>query len=320
MYRLRTMTLARLTLAMAAGLLAPLGAAEAADPESCKAVRFSDVGWTDITSTTAVASAILEALGYAPESKLLSIPVTYTSMKNKDIDVYLGDWQPSMEADRKPFLEDKSIEVFGPNLTGAKYTFAVPKYVADAGVRDFADLQKFAEKFGSKIFGIEPGNNGNRMITEMIEKKAFGLGGWELVESSEQGMLAEVGRAIGEKQWIVFLGWAPHPMNSVYAIDYLSGGDDYFGPNYGGADIYTNIRAGYAQECPNAARFVTNLRFTLDMENEIMGAILNDGKDAKDAATEWLKAHPDAVKPWLDGVTTLDGRPAAEAVNGLLNG
>ncbi|MDC7259355.1 choline ABC transporter substrate-binding protein [Shinella sp. YE25] len=314
------MTLARLTLAMAAGLLAPLGAAEAADPESCKAVRFSDVGWTDITSTTAVASAILEALGYAPESKLLSIPVTYTSMKNKDIDVYLGDWQPSMEADRKPFLEDKSIEVFGPNLTGAKYTFAVPKYVADAGVRDFADLQKFAEKFGSKIFGIEPGNNGNRMITEMIEKKAFGLGGWELVESSEQGMLAEVGRAIGEKQWIVFLGWAPHPMNSVYAIDYLSGGDDYFGPNYGGADIYTNIRAGYAQECPNAARFVTNLRFTLDMENEIMGAILNDGKDAKDAATEWLKAHPDAVKPWLDGVTTLDGRPAAEAVNGLLNG
>lgn len=109
-------------------------------------------------------------------------------------------------------------------------------------------------------------------------------------------------------------------MNSVYAIDYLSGGDDYFGPNYGGADIYTNIRAGYAQECPNAARFVTNLRFTLDMENEIMGAILNDGKDAKDAATEWLKAHPDAVKPWLDGVTTLDGRPAAEAVNGLLNG
>ncbi|MCJ8027623.1 choline ABC transporter substrate-binding protein [Shinella yambaruensis] len=314
------MTLARLTLAMAAGLLAPLGAAEAADPESCKAVRFSDVGWTDITSTTAVASAILEALGYAPESKLLSIPVTYTSMKNKDIDVYLGDWQPSMEADRKPFLEDKSIEVFGPNLTGAKYTFAVPKYVADAGVRDFSDLQKFAEKFGSKIFGIEPGNNGNRMITEMIEKKAFGLGGWELVESSEQGMLAEVGRAIGEKQWIVFLGWAPHPMNSVYAIDYLSGGDDYFGPNYGGADIYTNIRAGYAQECPNAARFVTNLRFTLDMENEIMGAILNDGKDAKDAATEWLKAHPDAVKPWLDGVTTLDGRPAAEAVNGLLNG
>ncbi|MDX3975274.1 choline ABC transporter substrate-binding protein [Shinella sp.] len=308
------------TLAMTAGLLSTFATAHAADPESCKAVRFADVGWTDITSTTAVASAILQALGYAPESKLLSIPVTYTSMKNKDIDVYLGDWQPSMEADRKPFLDDKSIEVFGPNLTGAKYTFAVPKYVSDAGVKDFADLQKFAEKFGNKIYGIEPGNNGNRMITEMIDKKAFGLADWELIESSEQGMLAEVGRAIGEKQWIVFLGWAPHPMNSVYEIDYLSGGDDYFGPNYGGADIYTNIRAGYAAECPNAAKFVTNLRFTLPMENEIMGAILNDSKDADTAATEWLKAHPDAVKPWLEGVTTIDGKPAAEAVGGVLNG
>jgi glycine betaine/proline transport system substrate-binding protein len=307
-------------LAMTAGLLSTFATAEAADPESCKAVRFADVGWTDITSTTAVASTILKALGYVPESKLLSIPVTYTSMKNKDIDVYLGDWQPSMEADRKPFLDDKSIEVFGPNLTGAKYTFAVPKYVSDAGVKDFADLQKFADKFGNKIYGIEPGNNGNRMITDMIDKKAFGLGGWELIESSEQGMLAEVGRAMGDKKWIVFLGWAPHPMNSVYQIDYLSGGDDYFGPNYGGADIYTNIRAGYAQECPNAAKFVTNLRFTLPMENEIMGAILNDSKDADTAATEWLKAHPDAVTPWLDGVTTIDGKPAAEAVGGLLNG
>ncbi|MDR6759199.1 glycine betaine/proline transport system substrate-binding protein [Mycoplana sp. BE70] len=305
-------------LAITAGLLSTVGIARATEPESCKAVRFADVGWTDITSTTAVASVILEALDYAPESKLLSIPVTYTSMKNKDIDVYLGDWQPSMETDRKPFLDDKAIEVFGPNLTGAKYTFAVPKYVAEAGVKDFADLQKFADKFGSKIYGIEPGNNGNRMITDMIEKKAFGLGGWELVESSEQGMLAEVGRSIGEKDWIVFLGWAPHPMNSVYQIDYLSGGDDYFGPNYGGADVYTNIRAGYAAECPNVARFVTNLRFTLEMENEIMGAILNNDKDAATAATEWLKAHPDVAKPWLEGVTTFGGEPALAVLNNVL--
>ncbi len=220
--------------AMTTGLLMTIGVANAAEPESCKTVRFSDVGWTDITSTTAVASTILEALGYAPESKLLSIPVTYASMKNKDIDVYLGDWQPSMEADRKSFLEDKSIEVIGPNLTGAKYTFAVPKYVADAGVKDISDLQKFADKFGRKIYGIEPGNNGNRMILDMINKGDFGLTGWELVESSEQGMLAEVERATKDEQWIVFLGWAPHPMNTRYRIDYLSGADAYFGPNYGG--------------------------------------------------------------------------------------
>lgn len=292
----------------------PISMAAAADPESCRAVRMADIGWTDITSTTAVASVILEALGYKPESPLLSTSVTYTSMKNKDIDVFLGDWQPSMETDRKPFLDDKSIEVYGPNLTGAKYTFAVPQYVADAGIKNFADLQKNADKFGSKIYGVEPGNSGNRMISDMIQKNDFSLKDWELVESSEQGMLTQVERAIKAKEWIVFLGWAPHPMNSRYKIDYLAGGDAYFGPNYGGAEIYTDIRKGYAAECPNAAKFVTNLRFTLDMENEIMDGILNGGKEPKDSAVGWLKAHPETVKPWLVGVTTIDGQPAEPKV------
>ncbi len=52
---------------------------------------------------------------------------------------YLGDWQPSMEEDRKPFLADGSVEVVRANLEGAKYTLAVPSYVADAGVHTFAD-------------------------------------------------------------------------------------------------------------------------------------------------------------------------------------
>ncbi|MET3791111.1 choline ABC transporter substrate-binding protein [Aquamicrobium terrae] len=291
-----------------------LGTAQAGEPESCRTVRFSDVGWTDITSTTAAASVILEALGYSPQVQILSIPVTYASMKNRDVDVYLGDWQPSMEADRKPYLDDGSIEVVGTNLTGAKYTFAVPDYVAAAGVRDFADLQKFADRFDRQIYGIEPGNNGNRMIQDMIDKGDFGLKGWNLVESSEQGMLAEVDKAIRAERWVVFLGWAPHPMNTRFRIEYLAGGDDYFGPNYGGAEVLTNIRAGYGEECPNVARFAGNLRFTLDMENEMMGAILDEGQEPKAAARAWLKAHPDVVDPWLEGVATFDGGDARAAV------
>lgn len=292
--------------------------AQAGEPEACRKVRFSDVGWTDITATTATASLVLEALGYQPETQMLSIPVTYSAMKSKDIDIYLGDWQPSMEADRKPYLDDASIEVVGTNLTGAKYTFAVPDYVAAAGVRDFADLEKFADRFGRRIYGIEPGNNGNRMIQDIIDKGDFGLKDWDMVESSEQGMLTEVERAIRNKNWIVFLGWAPHPMNSRFDIEYLAGGDDYFGPNYGGAEVLTDIRAGYAQECPNVARLAGNLRFSVEMENEIMGAILDDGKAPPEAAGQWLRANPQTVDPWLDGVTTFDGGDARAAVAGKL--
>ena len=101
--------------------LASSGAAFAGDPESCKIVRFSDVGWTDITATTAIANEILKGLGYTPKITVLSVPVTYASMKNKDIDVFLGNWQPSMENDRKPYVEDKSVLVTKANLpVGAK--------------------------------------------------------------------------------------------------------------------------------------------------------------------------------------------------------
>lgn len=294
-------------------------AALAAEPESCKAVRFSDVGWTDITATTAVASTLLKGLGYEPKVELLSVPVTYQSLKNKDIDVFLGNWMPTMTADIEPFVADKSVESIGANLpTGAKYTLAVPKYVADAGVKDFADIAKHADKFGNKIYGIEAGNDGNRLIQDMIDKDAFGLKGFEVVESSEQGMLAQVAKSVPDKEWVVFLGWAPHPMNANFELEYLSGGDEYFGPNFGAAEVFTNVRAGYLQECPNAGKLVQNLKFTVETENEIMASILDKGMSGDDAAAAWLKANPGALDSWLAGVTTVDGKEGLPAVKASL--
>jgi len=294
------------------------GSALAADPESCKTVRFSDVGWTDITATTAATSVVLEALGYAPETKILSVPVTYASLKNKDIDIFLGNWMPTMEGDIAAYREDGSVETVRANLEGAKYTLAVPKYTYDKGLKSFADIAKFKDSLDGKIYGIEPGNDGNRLIIDMIEKDAFSMKGMEVVESSEQGMLAQVARAAKRDQDVVFLGWEPHPMNANFEMAYLDGGDDYFGPNYGGATVYTNVRAGYTGECPNIGKLLNNLEFSLKMENEIMGAILNDGEEPADAASAWLKANAGTLDGWLDGVTTLDGGDGAAAVKGAL--
>ena len=294
--------------------IAVLTNAQAADPASCKEVRFSDVGWTDITSTTAASSVVLEGLGYAPTATVLSVPVTYASLKNGDIDVFLGNWMPTMEADIAPYREDGSVETVARNLVGAKYTFAVNKAAADGGIKDFADIAKFKDKLDGKIYGIEPGNDGNRLIQDMIAKDAFGLKGFELVESSEQGMLTQVGRAERRNEWVVFLGWEPHPMNANFEMTYLSGGDDWFGPNYGGAEVFTNVRKGYTTDCPNVGTLLTNLEFSLAMENEIMGAILNDGEDPGKAATAWLKKNPAVLDDWLKGVQTLDGKDGLGAV------
>jgi glycine betaine/proline transport system substrate-binding protein len=303
---------------MLAGVQAARGAdapAMARDPDSCTMVRLSDIGWTDVTSTTAVFAELLRQIGYVPKITVLSVPVTYASMKNRDIDVFLGNWMPSMEGDRKSFVADGSVDVLGANLTGARYTLAVPEYTYAKGLRDFADIRNFSAELKSSIYGIEPGNDGNRNLLEIIKQNTYGLGNFKLIESSEQGMLAEVERAVRDERPIVFLAWQPHPMNMRFKMRYLTGGDATFGPNYGGATVYTNTRAGYVRECPNLGRLLQNLKFTVEEENEIMGRIL-DRKESPDvAATAWLRLHPHRVAAWLAGVHTVDGRPASLALN-----
>ncbi len=293
---------------------AATGAAAGRDPPACNNVRFSDVGWTDVTATTALVGQLLHSIGYTPSITVLSVPVTFASLRNKDIDVFLGNWMPAQEADRKPYDADGSVVVIGPNLLGAKYTLAVPAYAYEAGLKDFKDIHDFAGPLGKSIYGIEPGNDGNRLVLKMLKQDEFGLGDFKLIESSEQGELAQVERAYRSRQPIVFLAWEPHPMNMRFDLKYLNGGDAVFGPNYGGATIYTVTRRGYSAECPNIGRLLANLKFTLRGESEMMAAILDRHEQPDIAAAEWLKANPTATKAWLEGVLTADGKPAYAAL------
>jgi glycine betaine/proline transport system substrate-binding protein len=301
-----------------AGIVAAIAALAAqsalADDASCKTVRFADVGWSDIAATTGMASVVLEGLGYKPTVTIASIPIAFAGMKKKQIDVFLGYWNPSMTPQIEPFVKDGSIKVLDvPNLVGAKYTLAVPTYLFDKGLKTFADIAKFEKELGGKIYGIEPGNDGNALIAGMIKDNKFGLKSFKMVESSEAGMLIEAQRAAKDQKAIVFLGWEPHPMNVQMKMSYLSGGDDIFGPNLGEAKVYTAIPPSYEKKCPNVYAFLKNLQYSTDIENQVMGPILKKVKPNV-AAKDFLKKNPGTVDKWLAGVTTLDGKPGLDAV------
>ncbi|MBL9048353.1 MAG: glycine/betaine ABC transporter substrate-binding protein, partial [Tabrizicola sp.] len=209
-----------------------------------------------------------------------------------------------------------SVETVGVNLTGAKYTLAVPTYAWEAGVKDFADLQKFAEKFDKKMFGIESGSN--QLMFDTVADPALGLAGWEVVESSEVGMLTELERKAKKGEYIVFQGWAPHPMNSKFDFKYLTGGDKFYGPDFGAATVSTQVRQGYAGECPNVGKLLSNLVFDIDFENKGMGYLIDDGMKPEEAGAKSISQAPALLEKWLDGVTTLDGQPALPAVKAKL--
>jgi glycine betaine/proline transport system substrate-binding protein len=296
------------------------GPAHAADPVACDTVRLADIGWSDGTIQNAVFTAVAQGLGYRVKSSLLSTPVMYQAMKNGRIDVFLDDWTPTEDTLTAPYFGSRSIDRLGPDLTGAKYTLVVPDFLYKQGLRDVADISRFAGQVDHKIYGLEAGNSGNEHILAMIADRKYRLNGFHLVASSEAGMLAEAARRIGNKQGIIFLGWAPHPMNVEFKIDYLAGADAFFGPNKGESTVFIATRHGYAAQCPNMGLLLSKFRLDVGAENAMMYDVQALHKEPPSVAVAWLKAHPDWLASILSGVTTAKGTPGVANVETALKG
>lgn len=302
--------------AVAAGLLSTiLALAAQAEDARCATVKLGDPGWSDIAVTNGVARLLLDGLGYRTEPQTLAVPIIFAGLQKGQVDAFLGNWMPAQQSNYDRFVASGEVERLAENLTGTEYTLAVPRYVYEAGVKTFADLDSHAERFKHTLYGIAAGSPANVSIQEMIRKNEFGLGDWKLVESSEQAMLVQVGRAVKRNEFVVFLGWTPHPMNVQYDLVYLKGGERYFGES---GSVNTLARKGYAQQCPNVGRLLANLQFTQGMENSVMDQVLS-GKASNEAAVKaWIKANPAALEAWLNGVTTREGGNGLAAVKAKL--
>ncbi|MDP9514527.1 choline ABC transporter substrate-binding protein [Pseudomonas protegens] len=290
----------------------------AAEPASCKTVRMGVVNWTDVIATSAVADVLLGGLGYDSKQTSAVQQIIFAGIRDQRLDIFLGYWKPAMDQNIAPFLEAGQVKVMAqPSLVDAQATLAVPDYVAQAGLKTFADIARFKEQLGGKIYGIEPGSGANTTIKTMIDTDHFGLKGFKLIESGEAGMLAAVQRAINRKEFVVFVGWTPHPMNINMAITYLTGSEDVYGPNEGAATVSTVTAPDYAERCPNVHRLLQNLTFSAAQESQLMVPIMQR-KAPQDVARQWLREHPEDLQRWLTGVTTFDGRDGVAAVKANL--
>lgn len=102
-------------------------------------------------------------------------------------------------------------------------------------------------------------------------------------------------------------------MNIQMKLSYLTGGDAYFGPNFGEASVKTLVATDFQERCPNAGKLVSNLIFTTDVENRLMVPIMAKVLPAT-AAKDFLKQNPQLLTQWLAGVKTYDGKDGLPAV------
>jgi glycine betaine/proline transport system substrate-binding protein len=291
-------------------------AAVAAD---CGKVRLGQVNWTGVSAKTETAAWMLNELGYETDLITASVPIMFKSLSSDERDAFLGLWLPTQRSMIQDNMKEGSIDIVAKNLRGAKYTVAVSKAAAEAGINNFEDLAENAEKFDSTIYGIEAGNDGNQIVKQLIEDDYKGMGAFDLQPSSEAGMLTEVQRRHDNDKWTAWLGWAPHPMNVNIDMAFLSGGADYWGPNKGGATVYSMVREGFAWQCPNVGQFLENYEYTVEEQATMASYVLNQDMDYAEAGRKLINERPELLERWLgEGgtyqtgpVTTADGESKA---------
>lgn len=283
-------------------------------PVQAKELKFGVPAWPGLTVKTEVATQILESLGYTTNQFTSSPSIILKSLENKDMDIYLGGWIPQETEMINPLAEKGSVVKVVKNLPDCMIGMAVPTYVWEKGVHSMADLDAHADKFESKLYGIEAGSGINKEIKEVIAQDGDGLGDWTLVESSAAGMLSQVNRATRRKDWIVFFAWEPHWMGTAYDFKYLKNTDESGTIAYQKSWVWTVVRSNLSQTHPNVYRFLEQFTLTTDIQSEWIYQFKREKKEPKTVAREWIAKNMDMVGTWLEGVNTADGKPALPAL------
>ncbi|MCK0746080.1 ABC transporter substrate-binding protein [Chromohalobacter nigrandesensis] len=300
-----------LPLAAGIGLALP---AQAADT-----VRFGVPSWPGITVKTEIASQLLAPLGYQAQTDDIGLQVIYQGMENGDVDVFLGGWLPAQEPMLTPMEDQGSVTRIANNVDGAQMTLAVPEYVYEQGVTSFADLDAHRDMFEGEIYSFGAGSAASEILNKAIDNDTWGLGDWQLVDTSTVGMLSAARDAISREEPIVWVGWTPHWMNLELPMRYLEDSKNLFGEGNGASQVLTLMSSEYADDNPNLTAFFENFSFTAEQQSWMIKAFGLDEKELDTVATTWIEEHPDRVEEMLDGVTTTDGDAAWPVVKEALS-
>lgn len=271
---------------------------------------FGVPAWPGITVKTEIAQQLLEPLGYESRRHDVGLQVVYQGLTSGDVDVFLGGWMPAQREMFEPLEANDTIVSLANNVDGAQMTLAVPEYTYEQGIRSFADLDAHRDRFDGKLHGFGAGSAASEILHGAIDDDVWGLGDWQLVDTSEVGMLSAARDAISREQAIVWVGWTPHWMNLELPMRYLDDPKDLFGENNGESDVLTLMRGDYAEAHPNLASFFSQFTFPAEEQSWMIREYGQEERDVETVAEEWIRDNAARVEAMLAEVTNRDGDPA----------
>lgn len=246
-------------------------------------------GWDEGLAVSYLFKNILEEEGYTVETENLDPGVVYTSLSQGDLDLNFDMWLPITHED---YLEEfgDDLEQIGIWYDDAKLTIAVNE---DSPAQSLADLDDYADEYGSRIVGIEAGAGLTR-LTEDAAIPTYGLEDWDFVISSTPAMLSELKGATEAGDDVVVTLWRPHWAYDEFPVRDLEDPENAMGD---AEEIHTVGRTGFTEDHPEVASWIEAFEMNdeqlFSLENIMFNE--NDGKQNEESVEEWLEANPDFV-------------------------
>jgi glycine betaine/proline transport system substrate-binding protein len=254
------------------------------------------LGWDENVANSNLIKVLLEdEFDYETVELKLADDVrpVFEGVASGELDAFTDVWMPNHRALVEGVEDETRLSEESWYTGQTEYGIAVPHYME---ARSIADLDSSAAPM---IIGIEPGAVLMQRIGEnVIPEYDIDL---DLVEASTPAMLAELQRAYGAKEPIVFLAWSPHWMNVEYDFRYLQDPKDAIGQLDEPAELHSIMREDFDEDDPVAYALINAMKLDEAHVNTLELAI-NKAGDPQRGVRDWLAEEENrrVVRPWIE--------------------
>ncbi|QHJ72299.1 glycine betaine ABC transporter substrate-binding protein [Planococcus halotolerans] len=263
---------------------------ESAAEKNDNELVFGQINWAENIAVTNMWKVILEDKGFDVKLNILNMGTTMKALETGDIDASLEIWLPVQDANYLEKYQDTVNFSEATWFDNAKVGLVVPTYVEE--VNSVEDLNEHKELFDGKIVGFDPGAGTMEVTEQLIED--YGLE-FELQQSSEAAMLAEIQEAVKDNEPIVAPLWSPHWVFSQFDLKFLEDPQNTFG---GVEKIHHATRQGFEDDNPEVSEWLKNWK----MDDKQIGELIDYVESAEDpytGAEKWVSENEDLIGEWV---------------------
>jgi glycine betaine/proline transport system substrate-binding protein len=267
-------------------------------PAQAAHVSLGHVSLSFYEVTANVVQIVLERLGHNVAMEKGSHAEIYPRLGAGEVDLFVAAWLPHAHAQYWDAYKDSTVKVVAL-YDDARLFWAVPDYVPAAEVKGVADLARpeIAAKMQKEVRG--PGADSGLMIGSKRIFAEYGLeqAGYQLLPGKPADWIANFNDNVAARRWFVMPLWQPQYLNRAHKLRILEEPKKLLGESdtawlVAHKDFKARIDARTwkaLQRMSMSVRAVTELDYLVNMQK----------LPPRDAARNWMAAHPDTVSYWL---------------------